>query len=372
LDWSGEDFSGCDLRNANLSDCKFDGADFRDANLWNADLRDSDLSGALNVLSSQLAATDLTRAKLPDSLTDFEALESVKTLSENSSKVFFTILIVVVYSFLTMATTKDVQLITNSYSSKLPVLGAELPVVGFYVVTPIILLGLFIYFHIYFQRLWETLTKLPAIFPDGRRLDEKSHPWLLNDLAARHFPRLRERALRLSALQSVLSILLGYCLVPFTLLALWMRFIRVDNWIVTGIQVAAIAIAVEIGSYNFRLIQTTVSEKDWNISIGTRLKMFIGIGYGIPAAGLALAFTYWCSRELLEWDKSVGFMYEDAAADLSLLGLLDGSGQYVSEETKNDLVAALRPKLIPTDGYYAWQKVGSKLAEVLHALHLET
>ena len=69
-------------------------------------------------------------------------------------------------------------------------------------------MALFIYFHIYLQRLWEVLATLPAIFPDGRRLDERSHPWLLGDLVRRYLPRLRRQRLALSRLQSGVSILL--------------------------------------------------------------------------------------------------------------------------------------------------------------------
>jgi uncharacterized protein YjbI with pentapeptide repeats len=73
MKWDGEDFSGCKLRSADLSRCTFAGANFRDADLWNANLSDSDLTAACGLLPAQLAASDLTRAKLPESLSSFEA-----------------------------------------------------------------------------------------------------------------------------------------------------------------------------------------------------------------------------------------------------------------------------------------------------------
>jgi len=167
-EWDGEDFTSCDLRGANLSDCTFSGSNFLEADLWNADLRDSDLSNGKNLLPGQLAATDLTRAKLPTAFGGFQALDAVKDLSDNSSKVFLIILGAVVYTFLTIATTQDAQLIVNTNLTKLPVIGTDIPIVSFYIVTPLVLLGIFIYFHIYLQRLWEAMSQLPAIFPDGR------------------------------------------------------------------------------------------------------------------------------------------------------------------------------------------------------------
>jgi hypothetical protein len=141
MKWDGEDFSGCNLCGADLSRCTFAGANFREADLWNANLSDSDLTAACGLLPAQLAATDLTRAKLPESLSSFEAIDSVKNLSENSSKVFITIILAVVYTFLTIETTRDGQVITDATSSKLPVIGTEIPIRGFYIATPLILLA---------------------------------------------------------------------------------------------------------------------------------------------------------------------------------------------------------------------------------------
>jgi uncharacterized protein YjbI with pentapeptide repeats len=78
MNWSGEDFSACNLRSSNLSRCKFNDANFLDADLWDVDFTDSDLSGALNLQPAQLAGTNLTRARLPDELSEFEVLDSVK------------------------------------------------------------------------------------------------------------------------------------------------------------------------------------------------------------------------------------------------------------------------------------------------------
>ena len=114
--WKDEDFSQCDLRTANLSGCTFEGADFRNADLWNADLSESDLTDARNLFPEQLAATNLRGTKLPENLTKFEALAAAEHLSDNASKVLLTIVGAVVYTFLTIPTTKDIQLMTNANS----------------------------------------------------------------------------------------------------------------------------------------------------------------------------------------------------------------------------------------------------------------
>ena len=70
---------------------------------------------------------------------------------------------------------------------------------------------------LYLQRLWESLAKLPAVFPDGTPLDEKVYPWLPNSLVSSHFVLLREQRPVLSGLQSLISIALAYWFVPLTL-----------------------------------------------------------------------------------------------------------------------------------------------------------
>ena len=87
MNQSDEDFSHQDLRGADLGHSTFYRANFLHADLWNCGFRDSDLTGARNLSQAQLAATDLTNAKLPEALATFEALDSVKDLSEKSSRV---------------------------------------------------------------------------------------------------------------------------------------------------------------------------------------------------------------------------------------------------------------------------------------------
>ncbi len=91
------------------------------------------------------------------------------------------------YAWLTIATTTDARLLTNSASSPLPIIGTDIPIAWFYWAAPVLLLGLYSYFHLYLQRLWEGLSELPAVFPDGKALHKNAYPWLLNGLVRAHF-----------------------------------------------------------------------------------------------------------------------------------------------------------------------------------------
>lgn len=312
ISWNDEDFSGCDLRSANLSGCKFSHTDFRDTDLWNADFSDSDLTGARNLLPAQLAATNLKRAILPESLSAFEALDSAKDLSQNCSKVFITLILAVVYTFLTIAMTKDSQLITDTGTAKLPVISTEIPIGYFYIVTPVLLLALFVYFHIYLQRLWEALAGLPAIFPDGRRLDEKTPAWLMNDLVRKYFPKLRNPVLPLSRLQYRLSILLGYVLIPFVLIAIWSECLRIESWRFTATHIFTITVVTAIGTYCYTLLRRTLNQSKYGLRIRQarwrRLLPAALIGFATATVFSILSFLA-LEVARVRGDSSLDFVY---------------------------------------------------------------
>lgn len=250
---SGADLYQADLRGADLQDVNFSNADLYQANLRESNLQGSDLSTAKGgLLSHQFAGSDLTGAKLPEPLAKLYAdLSSAKEISSNAQKLFLALLAGCLYSWLTIAQTTDVELITNRATTPLPIIQAAIPIVGFYVVAPLILLCLYFYFHFYLQKLWEELGSLPAIFTDGRELHQRTDPWLLNDLVRSHFVKLKDGRPFLSYLQSCVSIIVSWWLVPLTLLAIWGRFLPRQTlvWSIFHAVLVTISITAAIGFY---------------------------------------------------------------------------------------------------------------------------
>jgi len=257
-DLQGACLRGTDLRRANLHAGDLTGANLLDARLQEADLRDANLKEADLLLSKQLAGADLAGARLPGAILKFEGLAIVEQISRNARTIMFSMLLACVYTWLTIATTTDALLLTNSISSPLPIIRTEIPIAGFFWVAPLILLSLYLYFHIYLQRLWETLADLPAVFPDGSRLDKRAYPWLLNGLVTSHFKRLRNSRPQFSRLQNGLSVLLGWLTVPVTLLALWLRYLPRHDWLGTTLQVLLSIAAIGAGVLFYRAATATL------------------------------------------------------------------------------------------------------------------
>jgi len=260
---------GCDFTDAHLEGADLTGADFgsgeRASNLCQANLREAvlrgcDLSGVQGGLQQrQLAGADLTDAKLPEPLTKlFDNLEAVEDISDSARKLFITMLAACVYSWLTIATTTDVNLITNRASSPLPIIQTSIPIVEFYVVAPLLLVCVHFYFHFYLQKLWEELGSLPAIFSDGRRLHERSDPWLLNDLVRAHVSKLRDNRPFMSYFQQLISIVIAWWLVPVTLFLFWERFLPRHDLTGTTLQAVLLALSIAAAVFLYRLAAATL------------------------------------------------------------------------------------------------------------------
>ena len=104
---------------------------WRPGELRGADLRGQDLTKVEGLLPEHLAGADLTRAKLPEKIEKFPALDQVAAISSEARKIFIGLLAACVYSWLVIGTTTDVALILNTASSPLPIINTPIPIAGF-------------------------------------------------------------------------------------------------------------------------------------------------------------------------------------------------------------------------------------------------
>ncbi len=259
-DFRETDLSGTDLSGAELMYTDFTGAVLQDVRLHESDLINATLCDAESLSAKSLAGSLLTNAELPDAVAKFDALGRTWEIASRSSNTFIAVLGACVYCWLTIATTNDVRMITNSASSPLPVFGTEIPIVGFYWAGPIILLGAHLYVHIYLQRLWQGYARLPAVFPDGMALDQKAFPWLLSSLVQFNVRRLRGHQRLSTCFDHILSVILAWWVVPFTLTLFWLRYLPRHDWVGTAWHILLIGIAAASSQVTYRLASRTLRE----------------------------------------------------------------------------------------------------------------
>jgi uncharacterized protein YjbI with pentapeptide repeats len=233
-----------DLRQADLQGADLQGSQLQDAILQQANVRDADLSLTTGLVSKQLAGAVVAGTRLPETLHTFAGLTSIRDLTRQARWLFVLLLLGCALAWLIIAATTDAMLLTNAPAALLPYLRTPLPSGGFYKVMPLVLFGLYVYFHLYLQRLWEELANLPAVFPDGRPLDQTAYPWLLHGLVRAHFGRLRSERPPLSRLQTGLAVILAWWVVPFTLLLFWVRYLPCHDWLVTTLHITLLVAAI--------------------------------------------------------------------------------------------------------------------------------
>lgn len=255
------DLRGAQLQNANLeganlwsallTGAKLSGATLHTTKLREASLQDADLSNATGLIAGELAGTIISNALLPGAIRDFDALSQVEEASKNARSLFIIMLLASAYVWLTLATTTDAKILTHA-SSPLPIIQTAVPLVHIFVVAPFVLVSLYLYFHLYLQRLWDSLADLPAVFPDGRPLDKIAYPWLLNILVRTNFFHLRQKLPLLSKVEAWFSIILVWWVVPVTIIACWLRYMPQHYWVITTVHVVVLAISIQVGIWTYR------------------------------------------------------------------------------------------------------------------------
>ena len=296
----GANLVGANLQEANLFEADVSGANLTKAQLQGAELagvkglaeatlQNANLEGATGLLGTEFARGDVTGATLPEGIREFKLLETVAETSKNARKIFLAMLLGCAYSLLTIATTTDARLLTNLGTSPLPIIRTEIPIAWFYWAAPFALLMSYVYLHFYLRMLWEGLAGLPAIFPDGKRLDQRAYPWLLNGMVRRHFERLRKGRPALVRLEEWTTIFLAWWTVPLILFGFWLRYLRRHEWWGTGLHVVLLVTAVALGIIFYRSAARTLR------------------GHGPPPFGWK---TFWRDRRTFQ------------AAGTTLLGVL--------------------------------------------------
>jgi uncharacterized protein YjbI with pentapeptide repeats len=233
------DFWRADLRQANFSKAHLHGTI-----LYEADLQGANLTDTTGLLPNQLAGADISDARLPANFPLFTALDHVKDLANSAQKVFLSLLVGCVYCWLTIATTTDARLLTDSVSSPLPIVQTPISIVSFFWIAPWILFFVYWYLLLYLQRLWEGLAELPAILPDGRTLPQRASSWLLNGLVSAHRFRLREKRPAFMRVQTFVAGCLVWWMVPFTVLCLWGRTFPRHEYGITIIYLVLFGLAL--------------------------------------------------------------------------------------------------------------------------------
>lgn len=284
-----------DLRDACLVRANLEEACLVGANLEGANLEGASLDTAMGLVARQLAGANLRDASLPANIRDFPAMREFLRASVSVSRYFMALVCASLASLLIIWKTKDVQLLTDS--AIVPFLhsaaaATALPAAEIYLIAPVALCILYLVFHYHLQRLWESVLELPAVFPDGRELGETG-PRIVIGLARAHFRWMDQDSSSTGFIEKTASLLLGYWMVPATLLLFWGRYLTLQEMhgtalhelLVIGATAAAVVSITRIGR----------TQERWIVRGKGKRNLFAGFKRRLPTyvtAALFLALTF--------------------------------------------------------------------------------
>ena len=237
------DLTLADLRGAALVQANLAEATLLGTQLQNASLQAADLHGATGLLSPQLAGTNLFSTILPENISPFDGLKLVRNVAGRAGWLMALMLLLDGIVSLRIFTTPDYQLVRNSSALPFAALQTTLPFIPFYLFGPVVILSLYFCFHLYMQRLWDGIAQLPAVFPDGRRLDV-CLPWFARWSARFHFRSLRISQSPLAFLEAGIAIGLLYWIGPATVLLFWGRYLTLEDLRGTTLHILLVTAAV--------------------------------------------------------------------------------------------------------------------------------
>jgi uncharacterized protein YjbI with pentapeptide repeats len=237
------DLTLADLRGAALVQANLAEANLLGTQLQQADLQGANLLGATGLLRAQLAGANLFAAAIPESISPLDGLKLVRETAGKAGWILCLNLFLNALVWLRIFTTPDSHLVKNGSALPFSALQTALPYIPFYLFGPVVLLSLYFCFHLFMQRLWDGIAQLPAIFPDGRRLDA-SLPWYARWSARGHFHWLRKSQSPLGFLEAAIAIVLLYWVAPLTVLLFWARYMTLEDLRGTTLHILLVVGAV--------------------------------------------------------------------------------------------------------------------------------
>ena len=104
-------------------------------------------------------------------------LDNIAEASKNARKIYLLYIGFLAYCALTVASTTDRQIVLDE-PAKLPIIDVEVALNGFFLLSPLLAIGVFIYFQIYLNKLKRLTDDLSLNYaPVGQG---RLYPWLLN------------------------------------------------------------------------------------------------------------------------------------------------------------------------------------------------
>jgi uncharacterized protein YjbI with pentapeptide repeats len=276
-DLTGVNLQGADLTKVNLRGADLSMANLRGANLVEADLRETNLLGAefsganlmgANLYGAQglwagrLGGTNLFDATLPEAVGAYDGGKTIGQFTQAARRFYLLLITVCAGACAMVALTRDVRLLLDESATVSAWIPNLLPLQGFYMGGPLLLTVFYLRLQFLLLRLWGSMGALPAVFPDGQT-PEKDGSWYLMGPIRQHLRWTRDPRSPLAMVESRLAKLLAYWAVPATVFSFWLRYLVMQDYRGTLLQVFLLTLVAAAGFAMPRIVARVLRPGDW-------------------------------------------------------------------------------------------------------------
>jgi uncharacterized protein YjbI with pentapeptide repeats len=285
----GADLSMANLRGANLVE-----ADLRETNLLGAEfaganLMGANLYGAQGLWAGRLGGTNLFDATLPEAVGALDGGKTIGLFTQSARRFYLLLMALCAIACALVGFTTDVRLLLDESATVTSRLPNFLPLHGFYLGAPLLLTVLYLRLQFLLLRLWGSMGALPAVFPNGET-PEKDGSWYLMGPIRPHLRWTRDPRSPLAIVECVLAKLLAYWAVPATLFAFWVRYLVMQDYRGTLLQVFLLTLA-SCGAFAMpRVVRRVLRPGDWNDESTSQFMHDVLGAFRVPVAAGVVVF----------------------------------------------------------------------------------
>jgi uncharacterized protein YjbI with pentapeptide repeats len=279
----GSDLSMANLRGANLVE-----ADLREANLLGAEfsganLMGANLYGAQGLWAGRLGGTNLFDATLPEAVGAYDGGKTIGQFTQAARRFYLLLITICIGACAMVALTTDVRLLLDESATVSALIPNLLPLQGFYMGGPLLLTVLYLRLQFLLLRLWGSMGALPAVFPDGQT-PEKDGSWYLMGPIRQHLRWTRDPRSPLAMVESRLAKLLAYWAVPATVFLFWLRYLVMQDYRGTLLQVFLLTLVAAAGFAMPRIVARVLRPGDWTDESTPQFLRDVAGAFRVPVA----------------------------------------------------------------------------------------
>jgi uncharacterized protein YjbI with pentapeptide repeats len=297
-DLTGVNLQGAQIAKANLRGADLSMANLRGANLVETDLRETNLLGtefgganlmganlygAQGLWAGRLGGANLFDATLPEAVGALDGGKTIGQFTQSARRFYLLLMGLCAVACGLVALTTDVRLLLDESATVTARVPNFLPLQGFYLGAPLLLTVLYFRLQFLLLRLWGSMGALPAVFPDGQT-PEKDGSWFLMGPIRPHLRWTRDPRSPLAMMECVLAKLLAYWAVPATLLVFWLRYLVMQDYRGTLLQVFLLTLVAGSACAMPRVVTRVLRPGEWTDESTKQFMHNVLAAFRVPVA----------------------------------------------------------------------------------------